>query len=161
MTGGNAARGKTNWREFDTAEWSLMFWFKTSATGDCVMFSKYSGIGAAWYTLKHSTGSFRAIINGMSTLVSSSTYYHDGNWHCVAISVDAVGGKLYGSPDHYPANLTLQASQSWTTVPVVPNTAGYWKVGYDNSSTFNVDFQDCMAWFGSKTQEEFQAISVA
>ena len=167
VTGDNYPKGWSTWREFDYLNWSLMFWFKSTNTGFIHLVSRYTGAAGTWSVYKHSGGTIRSTITGMPELISSSTYGHDGNWHCVALTADATGGRLYVSADQYPANLVLQDSDVWTAGQQRPSTGRWWRCGYDGTNDTNGSsysdtwFQDVMFWSEAKTQEEFQAISVA
>lgn len=153
------ARGKTSWGETSAILWSCMFWMRTSAAGTIPVFSKYWTATAPWYFQRHSGGSLRLTTPGLSTAISSSTYFADGNWHCVAASVDSDGLRLYSSADEYPANLVLQATSLGT--PAIPVTTSPFRVASDGGTGVSIDFQDVHWWFGSKTLAEFQAISLA
>lgn len=167
VTGDNFPRGYTYWREFDYLDFSAMFWFKSTNTGIVHLVSRYTGAAGGWYFTKWSDGGIRVTVSGMPELRSSGFNGHDGNWHCLALSVDANGGRLYVSTDENPANLTLHDSDTWTAGQLRQTSNKFWRVGYDGTNDSNGTsysdtwFQDVMFWRGSRTLAQFQAIDVS
>lgn len=161
-TGGNYAQGKYFYREFDHINklWSCMLWMRSSSTGLAELFSKYTG-AAGTFQLYRSIGNyFRGYGNSIAYAQSATnTYYTDGNWHCIGMSVDSDGVRIYASPDQYPANMAQVGFSAGT--PATPVTNNRFRLGSTGGATsYAVDFQDVMTWFGSKTLAEFQAVTV-
>jgi len=160
-TGNNYARYPVVNRAFDQPYFTAVIWFKTSHVANMQLVSKYQGSGTNWYLGVTSAGNLFCGTNGMAGLSSAGTNYRDNAWHMAAFVTDAIGGKLYASPDENPANLVLKASgEGWTGGPLAPDTGtAYLRCGADNSASYNVTVQDMYFFLGTKALAELQALT--
>jgi hypothetical protein len=167
-TGNHAARQQVVFRNLDYLPLTVMIWARTTVTGDFAYFvSKESDAGGSntWQIAKKWDETIICNPTGLAAGLTATGSFNDGVWRCMAMVLDATGGKLYVSTDHYPANLTLRDSQAWATTPVTPNTGsgrGHLRVGsYSDTGTYNSDVQDLHLWFESKSLAQLQAVTVS
>jgi hypothetical protein len=144
---------------------TLTFWVKTlqfagAATG---LVNKYPAASVNGWNINLRTGNARALYyrNSASFVAiahpSRGTngldggFVADGQWHHVAFTVDASGGKLYRDGE-------LQDSQAWTGAAGQTTTAQEIRLGNDagNGIAFNGTLDEVSLWRAALSQAQIQ-----
>jgi autotransporter-associated beta strand protein len=143
---------------------TLTFWVKTlQSVGVAGLVNKYTGSSLngwnislrnghprAWYY--RNSASFVAIVQPTrGTNGLDGGYVADDQWHHVAFTVDASGGKIYRDGE-------LQDSQAWTGAPIRTTTTQEIRLGNDagNGVAFNGTLDEVSLWRTALSQAQIQ-----
>ena len=135
-TNGSTGWAETSGQYANPETFTVLAWFKTSASGSVIGFSNNQTAPASATNYERilwvdSTGNVAWAVSsggGQTEIKSSGTNYANGAWHFAAASVGAAGTLLYidGVSAASSANTTAQSYSGWWSIGTSGINNGFW-----------------------------------